>query len=143
MEIIKYLVFVIILCVVGIVMIAGIQEVFSKDEVYIAYNNEDIFHKTPICPLTGNEEEAIEYMEETGEITGCKGNPTRECMEDPSFEMCRYCFSELERSNRDKHLREIWGKATGGYEMAKKNAKKLREQKEREELKKECPKMFE
>lgn len=120
-------------------LIKGWQATFSEEKVYIKYG-EDIMHTTPYCPQLGIDEMDIEYMQESGKITGSEEFSRSESIKDLALDMCPYCFSMYEINRRNDYYMNGYKDKYGEKVM---EAKKKREEKRREELKKKYPEMFE
>lgn len=120
-------------------LIKGWKSFFSEEKVYIKYG-EDIMHSTPFCPRLGVDEMDIEYMQESGKITGSEEFSRSESIKDLAIDMCPYCFSLYEINHRNGYYMNAYKEH---YEEKVMEAKQKRKEKELEKLKKEYPKMFE
>ena len=129
----------IIACLFAIyIFLQGVKSFFTTEKVYIKYG-EDVFHSTPYCPYLGVDEMDIEYMQESGELYGSEKYSRSEAIKDLALDMCPYCFSAYEVKERNDYY-------INGYKERYKEkvmeAKRLREKKKLERLKKEHPNWF-
>lgn len=110
----------------------GWKYTFNKEKVYIKYG-VDTIHSTPYCPKLCDDEMAIDYMQETGNLVGSEEFPRSESLSDMSLDMCPYCFSSYEINRRNEYYRNGYKES---YEEKVREAKRLRREKEMEKLKK-------
>lgn len=122
-----------ILCLFAVyLLIKGWKSTFSEEKVYIKYG-EDIMHSTPYCPQLGVDEMDIEFMQESGKITGSEEFSRSEAIKDLAIDMCPYCFSLYEINRRNDYYMNGYKEH---YEEKVMEAKRKREKKKKEELEK-------
>lgn len=119
-------------------IIKGWHVTFSEEKVYVKYG-EDIMHSTPCCPQLGVDEMDIEYMQESGKVTGSEELSRSESIKDLALDMCPYCFSLYEINRRTDYYMKGY---KDQYSEKVMEAKRKREEKRNEELKRKYPDMF-
>lgn len=120
----------VLLCLFAVyLLIKGWNAFFSEEKVYIKYG-EDIMHSTPYCPQLGVNEMDIEYMQESGKITGSEEFSRSESVKDLALDMCPYCFSLYEINRRNDYYMNGYKER---YEEKLMEARKQREEKKRKE----------
>ena len=89
------------------IFLKGGKAVFSSEKVYLEESRK-VFHTTQYCDLIKSIDASDrEYMEETGNLIGTTEKSERECYNDVTLSMCKFCYSPMDRKYRNEYLSEV------------------------------------